>query len=115
MGTKAGASYYKVAAISTTYNLMISGVLTSPEEQKSPIIALEKKFPSEVAKLLRIPQQDFTKSPNSAWSFPYPTKFISQTTEMYLPAFNFNIFEDLHSSSPAIIRDLFSLIQQTLQ
>ena len=69
-GTEAGAFYYKVTAIFSACSLLMSVVLTSPTEQNSLITA--PKFPSEVAKPLRIPQRDFNKIPKQCTEFPFP-------------------------------------------
>ena len=45
-----------------------------PWQSKILITAPKNKFPSEVAKLLRIPQQDFNKIPKQLTEFTFPNK-----------------------------------------
>ena len=63
--------------------------------------------PLEVAKFLRIPQQDFTSSTRH---FPYNKVYFSKWKFI-----NTLKHEDLHSVSSAVVGDLFSPIQPTVQ
>ena len=92
-GTEAGTSYCKVSAIFSVCSLMVSGVLISPIEQNLQLLL--QKFPSEVAKLLRIPQRDFNKIPKQCTEFPFPNRVYfsngssspSMSTSTYLKTY----------------------------
>ena len=66
-GTETGASSYHILKQKSNipnrvfFKYQADYKASSLAEQKSPIAA--PKFPSEVAKLLNIPQQDFSKIP----------------------------------------------------
>ena len=45
-----------------------------PQQSKNLQLLLQQKIPSEVAKLLGIPQQDFNKIPKQLTDFPFPNR-----------------------------------------
>ena len=108
-GAEEETSNYKIIVVSPVCILMISGTLISPTEQNFQLLL--QSVPVKVAQLLKIPQQDFTKSPNNARSFPSRVYF-SKNGNPSINTLTPTRYEDLHSSFPTAVMDLFSPVQQ---
>ena len=93
-GTKISLSYFHEVPHSVQFN---------PQRNE----ASSYQSSVEVTKFLRVPQQDFTKQ---YMEFPLQTKLISLNRNSSNTSTSQH--KELHSISPAVVRDLFSPIQQ---
>ena len=109
--TKARTSYYRITNVYPVWSLMVSGALTSPTEQNFQLPL--QRFPSESRPVSQDSPAGFHEVHKQCTVLPFPNRVYFYNYGN--PSINTSIstkYEDLHSTSPTTVRDLFSLIQQ---
>ena len=113
-GAEARTSCYMITAISPVCSLTVSGALISPTERNFQLSL--QRFPNESRPASQDSPAGFHEVHKQCTKFPFPNRVYFSNYGN--PSINTSIstkYEDLHSISPAVLRDLFSPTPATLR
>ena len=102
---EARTSYYRITNVSPVCSLMVSGALTSPMEQNFQLPL--QRFPDEIRPASHDSPTGFHEVHKQCTAFPFLNKvYFSNNGNSSINA-STSKYKDLHSSFPAVLKDLF--------
>ena len=109
---EAGTSHYRIANISPVCSLMVSSALTSPTEQNFQLPL--QRFPSESRPVSQDSPTGFHEVHKQCTKFLFHNRVYFSNKQKLINT-STSKYEDLHSSFPAVLKDLFFQTLATLR